>query len=138
MTRPILIIEDDPQWGELIRDSLRRRGFEVDLFIRAEVARRRIQVMDLDGRKQLLRPEQYSTALVDGRLRNSRVDGWELVPILTNGRLKVMAISGCAYFNMLLVRAGAAESILKSALLERIMSNQFHPVSFPSAEKKAG
>jgi hypothetical protein len=137
MTRPILIIEDDLQWGELFRDSLRRRGFEVDLFVRAEVVRRRIQVMDLDGRTQQLWPEQYSIALVDGRLRNSRVDGWELVPILTNGKLKVLAISGCAYFNSLLVRAGAAEGILKSDLLERIVANQFHPVPFPSLENKA-
>jgi DNA-binding response OmpR family regulator len=137
MTRPILIIEDDLYWGELLSSSLRRRGFEVDLFVRAEVARRRIEVMDLDGRKQQLRPEQYSIALVDGRLRNSRVDGWELVPILTNARLKVMAISGCAYFNSLMVRAGADEGILKIALFERIAKNQFHPVSFSSAENKA-
>ena len=131
-TKPILLIEDDLDWGELLQRTLQQRGFEVDLFVRARIARRRIYAMNLRGGEFVLWPEQYSVALVEGRLRNSRRDGWELVPILAGNKLKVIAMSGCAYFNKLLVDAGAKEESLKVDLFQAIISNRFHPLGTPS------
>ena len=137
MTKPILLIEDDPEWGDLICHSLRQRGFRVDWFVRAHIARRRIQLTDAEGRLlNHLYPETYSIALINGRLRGSMVKGWELVPILRDCRLKVIATSGHDRDNELMMQAGASEVIPFFELWEKIITDQFHLFELPAARSQ--
>ena len=112
----ILLIDDDIVLGELIADRLWRLGFAVDWFVRAARTNRTVVLTDPDGKLVTLSCQPYDVALVDGRLKGSPLDGWELTPVLVKMGLPVVALSGLEVFNREMIAAGASGGIVKDQL----------------------
>lgn len=119
-TKRILFIDDDLTWGELIsRLIVDRCRQQLDWFVRARLTADGVILMDADGRERVLNPDNYSFALVDGRLKGSPLDGWELAPHLVAAGLKVVAVSGCSSLNDQMRQSGASDAIVKDELMRR-------------------
>ena len=123
----LLFIDDDLFWGEMIVELLTKRDFQVDWFVRAELqGEGAVVLMTPDGTKVPLRPTEYEVALIDGRLKGSLVDGWQLTPIVVALGLPVIALSGLTAFNEQMLAAGAHKAIVKGELFTQLMKG---PVS---------
>jgi DNA-binding response OmpR family regulator len=112
----VLLIDDDIVLGELIVDNLSRLGFEVSWSVRAACTNGTVFLTDLDGKVSSLDCHRYDVALVDGRLKGSPLDGWELTPVLVKMGLPVVALSGLSVFNQDMIAVGASAGIIKDRL----------------------
>lgn len=114
----IFLLEDYLDIGELLKDVLVHAGFEVSWFVRArsinsDNIHEGIMVMDADGRESRLDPFLYDVAFIDGRLKGSSLDGWDVVPFLAAAGLYVVACSGDPWINREMIDQGASSSMEK-------------------------
>ncbi|MBX9947941.1 MAG: hypothetical protein K2Y39_02135 [Candidatus Obscuribacterales bacterium] len=109
----VLLIEDCLELGDLLQEALQAEVKSVSWFVRARTTEEGVLLMNADGKESLLDCTLYDLALVDGRLKGSSMDGWDLIPHLVAGKLPVVAISGDAWFNKRMVELGAAKSLEK-------------------------
>ena len=121
----LLLIDDDLVLGDLLVEVLRKRGHAVAWFVRAElIGDVDVRLMHADGKTSLLNARDHDLALVDGRLRGSSIDGWDLTPRLVAAGLPVIGLSGAEYFNDLMVKAGARKGMSKDKLFFAVMNGE--------------
>lgn len=121
----VLVVEDDLTWGELLTSVLRKRGYEAAWFVAAELEGvHGVKLMDPDGKTAILNADEYDIALVDGRLKRSAIDGWDLTPRLVEAGLPVIALSGADFFNDQMIKAGARAKMAKDELFGGILRGQ--------------
>ena len=122
----ILIVEDDLFWGDLLAAALKRRGYEVAWFVRAElVGADGVKLMDPDGKTATLKADEHDIALIDGRLSFSNIYGWELTPRIVAAGLPVIAISGADGYNEQMLEAGARQKLPKYDLFKALGKDDF-------------
>jgi len=110
MSGRILVVEDDPDLGELLRDRLSRRGFEVCTQLQPEAALERLAAEDFDA------------VVTDVRLRRS--DGIALCADVTASRSDVPVIVITAFGSLetavAALRAGAFDFLPKPFEIEEL------------------
>ncbi len=109
----VLLIEDELFLGEIMSEVLTDRGFAVRWFVRARCTNGVVVLMDADGIEVVLDGDSYDVALVDGQLKNSALNGWDLTPWLVKMKLPVIATSGDPDVNKSMIKAGASATIRK-------------------------
>lgn len=120
---PILFIDDDLTWGELIQYALTERcGIAIDWFVRARQDGDKIIVMNADGKESELDTSKYACAMIDGRLRGSSLDGWQLTPLLVARGLAVIATSGASTLNDQMIKCGASAGIAKDQIVDQALA----------------
>ncbi len=121
----VLLLDDDLSWGELLCEVMRERGYEVGWFVRAQlVGDHDVKLMDPDGKTSLLQNGDFDLALIDGRLKGSIVNGWEVTPRVVAKSLPVIAMSGAGHFNDQMLAAGARETLRKDLLFTGILNGK--------------
>lgn len=113
----VLLIEDCLELGDLLQEVLQAEVTSVSWFVRARISEKGVVLMDANGKEKLLDCSLYDLALVDGRLKGSSVDGWDLIPHLVAGKLPVIATSGDPWINRRMVELGAQRSLEKFEVL---------------------
>lgn len=109
----VLLIEDCLELGDLLQEVLQAEVESVTWFVRARINQGNVVLMNADGKESPLDCSQYDVALVDGRLKGSSIDGWDLIPHLVAGKLPVIAISGDPNINKRMIELGAEKSLEK-------------------------
>ncbi len=113
----VLLIEDCLELGDLLQEVLQAEVSSVSWFVRARTSEKGVLLMDADGKENLLDCSLYDLALVDGRLKGSSMDGWDLIPHLIAGKLPVVATSGDPWINRRMIELGAQRSLEKFDIL---------------------
>jgi len=109
----VLLIEDCLELGDLLQEVLQAEVTSVSWFVRARINEGKVILMDVTGKETSLDCSLYDVALLDGRLKGSSVDGWDLVPHLVASKLPVIATSGDPSINKRMVELGALKSLEK-------------------------
>ncbi len=121
----ILVIENDDYWGELITSTLTKKGHEVSWFVRVNRARAGedagLMLMSMDGKETRLDPSNYDVVLVDGRMDQFSLHGWEVTPDLVALGMTVVGISGSAGINDEMIGLGAKAGVMKHDLFLGLM-----------------
>jgi DNA-binding response OmpR family regulator len=112
----VLLIEDEMLLGELVVENLSDLGFGVSWFPRAACIDGTVFLTDPDGKVSALDSHLYDVALVDGNLRGSPLNGWDLTPELVKIGLPVVAFSGQKANNLDMIAVGACAGIVKARL----------------------
>lgn len=121
----ILLVEDDLVWGELLHSSLQRAGYHASWFVRARFSDASVILMYADGRECVLNAGDFEIAIVDGRLKGSPIDGWDLTPTLVAAGLPVIAASGDPWINERMIEAGAFRCLAKHDMIGPIVKGTF-------------
>jgi DNA-binding response OmpR family regulator len=114
----VLLIEDCLELGDLLQEVLQAECESVSWFVRARTTTEGVLLMNAEGKEILLDCSRYDLALVDGRLKGSSMDGWDLIPYLVAGKLPAIAMSGDPWFNKRMVELGAAKSLDKFDIMK--------------------
>lgn len=114
----VLLIEDCLELGDLLQEVLQAEFESVSWFVRARTTQEGVMLMNADGKETLLDCSLYDLALVDGRLKGSSMDGWDLIPHLVAGKLPAIAMSGDPWFNKQMIELGAAKSLDKFDIMK--------------------
>ncbi|MCC6978099.1 MAG: hypothetical protein IT343_07235 [Candidatus Melainabacteria bacterium] len=109
----VLLIEDCLELGDLLQEVLQAEVTSVNWFVRARISEGKVILMDASGKESPLDCSLYDVALLDGRLKGSSLDGWDLVPHLVASKLPVIATSGDSSINRRMVELGALRSLEK-------------------------
>jgi DNA-binding response OmpR family regulator len=121
----VLLVEDDLWWGELLAESMQKRGYDVTYYCRAKlVGDNGVEFTDADGKIFPLRAEDFDLVLMDGRLKGSDINGWDVTPRLVAAGLPVIGISGADSFNKLMIEAGARSGYAKSDLFIKLADGE--------------
>lgn len=119
--RRILLVDDEIYFGEILQILLERGGHTVHHFVRARLSDSgAVLLMNIDGKETRLDSGAYDIAFVDGRIKGSQLNGWELTPYLVQAGLPVLAMSGAESINKQLTAAGARQAIRKDLLWDRL------------------
>jgi len=110
--KPILIVDDDPIFSEVLAKALTKRGFEVTT------------ATDVEHAKQLLKEFRPDYAVVD--LRMPGPSGLELIPSLCelNNEIKIVILTGYASISTAVeaVKLGATHYLTKPADADEIVA----------------
>ena len=112
----VLLIEDEMLLGMVVVENLSDLDFEASWFPRVTCAGGNILLTDPDGKVSTLDCNLYDVALVDGNLKGSSLNGWDLTPVLVKIGLPVVAFSGQSANNRDMIAAGASAGIVKDRL----------------------
>lgn len=123
----ILVIENDDYWGELITSTLAKKGYEVSWFVRvnrAPAGDGTLMLMSMGGKETRLIPTNYDVVLVDGRMDQFSLHGWEVTPDLVKLGMTVVGISGAASINDEMIGLGAKAGVMKHDLFLGLMKGE--------------
>lgn len=123
----VLLIEDCLDLGDLLQEVLQAEVSSVSWFVRARASDQGVVLMNADGKESLLDCTFYNVALVDGRLKGSSMDGWDLIPHFVAGKLPVIAISGDPWIGQRMVELGAQRSLEKFDLMSAARKGTLFP-----------
>ena len=123
----VLLIEDCLELGDLLQEVLQAEVSSVSWYVRARTTSEGVLLMNANGKESLLDCSLYDLALVDGRLKMSSMDGWDLVPHLVAGKLPVIAMSGDPWFNKQMVELGAFKSLDKFDIMKLARKGELLP-----------
>lgn len=123
----VLLIEDCLELGDLLQEVLQPEFQSVSWFVRARTTEQGVLLMNADGKETLLDCSHYDLAFVDGRLKGSSMNGWNLIPHLVAGKLPAIAMSGDPWFNKQMVELGAAKSLEKFEIMKLARNGSLLP-----------
>lgn len=120
-SQKILFVEDDITMGELFMTVFRRTNHGVSWFVRARWSPNGLVLMSADNTEMTLSDGDFELALVDFRLKGSKLDGPEVTSHLVAAGIPVVGISGLFTLNDLLINAGARGAVAKDELFSLLL-----------------
>lgn len=123
--KKILYLDDELLLGELVQCAIERHGGELTHFARVRMAGEDIILMNPDGKESTLERGAFDFAFVDGRIKGSALDGWDVTPHMVRLGIPVVAVSGVDDLNDLMIKAGASRGVRKDKLWDTLRDGTF-------------